>query len=85
MENEKAYRIVWELDVDAADPAAAAQLARRSLESGCAPVFEVHQWIEPDYNDLEPVAMIDTNDIRADLPAPDKRSVTGIYLGPTII
>lgn len=85
MDNENSYRIVWELDVDAADAIAAAQLARRSLESGCAPVFEVHKWIEPDYNDLEPVAMIDTNDITAELPVPDKRDAAGIYMGPTII
>ena len=85
MNTDKSYRIIWELDVDAPDPTTAVELARKSLADGCAPVFEVHEWTEPDYQDLEPVAMIDTKAPATVLPVPDKREPNGIYMGPTII
>ena len=40
---ENSYRVLWEIDVDAADAKDAAQQAYAAIVSGAAPVFEVHQ------------------------------------------
>jgi hypothetical protein len=36
---EKSFRIVWELDIDAADARQAAELAKAAFDSGLAPVI----------------------------------------------
>jgi hypothetical protein len=82
---DKSFRIVWELDVDAADARQAAEFAKAAIDSGLAPVFEVHEWDEPDMITATPVAMIDLRDPDADLPVPSTRHFRDQYLGPTII
>lgn len=82
---EKSYRVIWEIDVDAMDPRDAAQQAYDSITSGTAPVFEVHQWREPEMIQLDPVAMIDILDPEENLPVPDKRPINENYMGPDII
>jgi hypothetical protein len=81
---DKSFRVIWEIDVDAQDARSAAELARKSVVDNVAPVYEVHQWDEPDMITATPVAMIDLLDPEADLPAPDKRTFNQ-YLGPTVI
>lgn len=82
---ENSYRVIWELDVDAASANEAAQLAFTGIKKGMATVFEVHQWDEPDMITATPVAMIDVTDPTNELPIPDKRIFTETYMGPTII
>lgn len=82
---ENSYRIIWEIDVDAASAAEAAQQAYSSIRQGIATVFEVHQWDEPEMISATPVAMIDVTDPMEELPVPDKRLFTETYMGPTII
>lgn len=82
---EKSFRVIWELDVDAPDAATAAKLAQQSIVKNIATVFEVHEWDEPDMITATPVALIDTQDPEADLPAPSKRIFEEQYMGPTII
>ncbi len=82
---ENSYRVLWEIDVDAADAKDAAQQAYAAIVSGAAPVFEVHQWREPEMVHIDPVALVDVKDLSADLPVPDKRIITETYMGPDII
>jgi hypothetical protein len=82
---EKSFRVVWEIDVDAADAKAAAAEAYDSILNGIATVFEVHEWDEPDMITATPVAMIDVKDQDEELPIPDKRIFNENYMGPTVI
>ncbi len=82
---ENSYRVVWEIDVDAADAREAAEHAYQSIINKTAPVFEVHQWKEPPMIEIDPVAMIDVSDPTAILPVPDKRLINEIFMGPDII
>jgi hypothetical protein len=82
---ENSYRVIWELDVDAVDALEAAKLARAAIDKDLAPVFEVHQWDEPDMVTATPVAMIDLKDPDADLPVPATRHFRDQYLGPVVI
>ena len=82
---EKSFRVIWELDVDADDAFQAARLARIAIINKAAPVFEVHQWDEPDMRTATPVALIDLEDRDADLPMPHRREFSEPYMGPTII
>lgn len=82
---ENSYRVIWELDVDAVDAKDAAQQAYAAIVNGTAPVFEVHQWVEPPMTEIDPVALVDVNDLDADLPVPDKRVINEQYMGPDII
>jgi hypothetical protein len=82
---ENSYRIIWELDVDAASAEEAAQLAFTSIKQGLATVFEVHQWDEPEMITATPVIMIDVTDPTDKLPVPDKRTFTETYMGPSIV
>lgn len=82
---ENSYRVIWELDVDAVDAKDAAKQAHAAIVSGTAPVFEVHQWREPEMIEVDPVALVDMKDLDADLPVPDRRVITESYMGPDII
>lgn len=82
---ENSYRIIWEIDIDAESPVEAAKQAYQSIINGTAPVFEVHQWREPEMVNIDPVAMIDVRDFDADLPKPDRRVIHEGYMGPDII
>lgn len=82
---DKSYRVIWEMDIDAADEVAAAKQAKAAIVSGIAQVFEIHEWDEPDMITASPVAMIDLGDPEADLPTPSKRIFEDHYMGPTII
>lgn len=82
---ENSYRVIWEIDIDAADAKSAAQQAYAAIVNGTAPVFEVHQWREPEMINIDPVALIDVKDPEADLPAPDQRVINESYMGPDII
>lgn len=82
---ENSYRVIWEIDVDAADAHDAARQAYQSIISNTAPVFEVHQWREPPMTEIDPVALIDVTDPAADLPVPDKRVINEMFMGPDII
>ena len=82
---ENSYRGIWELDVDAPDAKEAAKFAHAAIISGAAPAFEVHQWREPEMIHIDPVAIIDVSDLSADLPVPDRRTITEQYFGPDII
>lgn len=82
---ENSYRIIWEVDIDAADPLEAARAAASAFEKGLAPVFEVHQWDEPDMITATPVALIDIRDPEAELPVPGKRDFQDQYLGPGLV
>lgn len=82
---ENSYRIIWEIDVDAASAPEAAQQAYSSILQGIATVFEVHQWDEPEMITATPVILIDVTDPEEILPVPDKRTFNETYMGPTII
>lgn len=82
---DRSFRVVWEIDVDAPDARAAAVQAHDSVISGIASVYEIHEWDQPDMITATPVAMIDIKEPDADLPVPDKRSFNENYMGPTII
>ena len=82
---DKSYRVVWEIDIDAPDAKAAAQQAYDSVVNGIATVFEIHEWDQPDMITATPVAMIDVKEPDADLPVPDRRIFNENYMGPTII
>ncbi len=82
---ENSYRVVWEIDVDAASAPEAAQQAYSSILKGSATVFEVHEWDQPDMITATPVAMIDVKEPSEDLPVPDKRIFNENYMGPSII
>ena len=82
---ENSYRIIWEIDVDAASAPEAAQQAYSSILQGIATVFEVHQWDEPEMITATPVILIDVTDPEEILPAPDKRTFNETYMGPSII
>lgn len=56
----KSYRIIWEIDIDAADPKSAAEEALDSIVNGSSKVFEVHEYTgEGNY---EPIAYVDLDD-----------------------
>lgn len=82
---ENSYRVIWELDIDAVDAKDAAQQAHAAIVSGLAPVFEVHQWVEPPMTEVEPVALVDVKDLSWEGPVPNKRVITELYMGPDII
>lgn len=82
---ENSYRVIWEIDVDAADAHEAARAAASAFEKGLAPVFEVHQWDEPDMVTATPVALVDIRDPEAELPVPGTRHFRDQYLGPQVI
>lgn len=82
---ENSYRVIWEIDVDAVNAQDAAQQAHAAIVSGVAPVFEVHQWREPEMVNVDPVALVDVTDLTAPLPVPDKRIINESYMGPGII
>jgi hypothetical protein len=82
---ENSYRIIWEIDVDAASAPEAAQQAYSSIQQGIATVFEVHQWDEPEMITATPVILIDITDPEEILPVPDKRTFNETYMGPSII
>jgi hypothetical protein len=82
---ENSYRIIWEIDVDAASAPEAAQQAYSSIQQGIATVFEVHQWDEPEMITATPVILIDVTDPEEILPVPDKRTFNETYMGPSII
>ena len=82
---ENSYRVVWEIDVDAASAPEAAQQAYGSILKGIATLFEVHEWDQPDMITATPVAMIDVKEPSEDLPVPDKRIFNENYMGPSII
>ena len=82
---ENSYRVIWELDVDAVDAKDAAQQAYAAIVNGTAPVFEVHQWVEPPMTEIDPVALVDVKDLLWEGPAPNKRVVNELYMGPDII
>jgi hypothetical protein len=82
---ENSYRVIWELDVDAVDAKDAAKQAHAAIVNGTAPVFEVHQWREPEMVEVDPVALVDVKDLDAELPVPDRRTITESYMGPDII
>lgn len=82
---EKSYRVIWEIDVDAVDAKDAAQQAYDSIVNGTAPVFEVHEWVEPPMTEIEPVALVDVKDLSWEGPVPSKRVINELYMGPDII
>jgi len=82
---ENSYRVIWELDIDAVDAKDAAQQAYDAIVSKTAPVFEVHQWIEPPLIEVKPIALVDVKDLSWEGPVPDKRVITEQYMGPDII
>jgi hypothetical protein len=82
---ENSYRVLWEIDVDAADAKDAAQQAYAAIVSGAAPVFEVHQWREPEMTEVTPVALVDVRDLSWEGPVPDKRIINESFMGPDII
>lgn len=82
---ENSYRVIWEMDIDAESPEVAAQIAHQSIVNKTAPVFEVHQWREPEMVHIDPVAMVDVRDFNADLPKPDRRDIHESYMGPGIV
>lgn len=82
---DKSYRVVWEIDIDAPDARTAAVQAHDCALKGLASVYEIHEWDQPDMITATPVAMIDVDDPDADLPVPDKRIFNEDYMGPTII
>jgi len=82
---ENSYRVIWEIDVDAANAQDAAQQAHAAIVSGVAPVFEVHQWREPEMVNVDPVALVDVKDLSAPLPVPGRRIINEAYAGPDII
>jgi hypothetical protein len=82
---ENSYRIIWEIDVDAASAPEAAEQAYSSILQGIATVFEVHQWDEPEMITATPVILIDVTDPEEILPVPDKRTFNETYMGPSII
>ncbi len=82
---ENSYRVIWEIDIDAATAKDAAQQAHAAIVSGAAPVCEVHQWREPEMIHIDPVALVDIKEPDADLPVPDKRIINETYMGPHII
>jgi hypothetical protein len=82
---EKSYRVIWEIDVDAVDAKDAAQQAYDSIVNGTAPVFEVHQWVEPPMTEVIPVVLVDVKDLSWEGPVPNKRVISEQYMGPDII
>lgn len=82
---ENSYRVIWEIDVDAVDAKDAAQQAHAAIVSGTAPVFEVHQWREPEMINVDPVAMVDIKYLSWEGPVPHKRIINESYMGPGII
>jgi hypothetical protein len=82
---DRSFRVVWEIDVDAPDAKIAAVLAHNSAMNGIATVYEIHEWDQPDMITATPVAMIDVSEPDEDLPVPDKRIFNENYMGPTII
>ena len=82
---ENSYRVIWEIDVDAVDAKDAAQQAYDSIVNGTAPVFEVHQWVEPPMVEIEPVALVDVKDLSWEGPVPNKRVINEQFMGPDII
>jgi hypothetical protein len=82
---DKSYRVVWEIDIDAPDAKTAAAQAYDSVVKGIATVFEIHEWDQPDMITATPVAMIDVKDPAEDLPVPDRRIFNENYMGPTVI
>lgn len=82
---ENSYRVIWEIDVDAVNAQDAAQQAHAAIVNGIAPVFEVHQWREPEMINVDPVALVDVKDLSASLPVPSRRVISEQYMGPDII
>jgi hypothetical protein len=82
---ENSYRVIWEVDVDAADAISAARLAYDSILNGVVPIFTVHKWIEPDMKQVEPLATIDLNHPDAELPVPKPIVILENYMGPDIV
>jgi len=56
----KSYRIVWESDIDAADPVTAVKLALDSIANGDSKLFEVHEFISN--GEYIPVGYVDLDD-----------------------
>jgi len=82
---DRSFRVVWEIDIDAPDASTAAVQAHDSVVNGLASVYEIHEWDQPDMITATPVAMIDVKEPDADLPVPDRRIFNENYMGPTII
>lgn len=82
---ENSYRVIWEIDVDAVNAQDAAQQAHAAIVSGVAPVFEVHQWREPEMVNVDPVALVDVKDLSWEGPVPNKRVINEQFMGPDII
>ena len=86
-DQENSYRIMWEMDIDAATAEAAAQQALAGIISGVARVFEVHQWKEPEMITADPITMVDLT--KPDHPehiwVPDQRTFTDQYMGPGLV
>lgn len=84
---DNSYRVIWEMDIDAASAEAAAQQALAGITSGIARIFEVHQWKEPEMITADPITMLDLT--RPDQPehilVPDQRTFTDQYMGPGLV
>lgn len=84
-EKDNSYRVIWELDVDAPDATQAAKQAYDSILNGIMPVFEVHQWVEPDMVELVPVAHVNVGNTEEELSVPEPRMIHEEYMGPDIV
>jgi hypothetical protein len=84
---DNSYRVLWEIDVDAASAEDAAQQALSSIIQGSARTFEIHQWNEPEMITTTPVTLINLRD--TDHPehilVPDQRTFPDQFMGPTVI
>jgi len=84
---DKSYRVIWEMDIDAASAEEAARQALAGITSGVARAFEVHQWKEPEMITADPISLLDlrTPDQPEHILVPDQRTFTDQYMGPGII
>ena len=84
---DKSFRILWEIDIDAASAEDAARQALAGIISGVARTFEIHQWDEPEMVTASPIAFLDLKD--PDQPEfitePDRRNFTDQFMGPGLI
>jgi len=84
---DNSYRVIWEMDIDAASAEEAARQALAGITSGVARAFEVHQWKEPEMITADPITLLDlrTPDQPEHILVPDQRTFTDQYMGPGII
>lgn len=82
---DSSYRVVWEIDVDAANAVQAARQAYDSILNGIRPIFEVYKWKEPEMTEVEPAATVDIGHLDEKLPEPKPRVIHEQYMGPDIV